>query len=363
MAWSRKEKKKFRLALVETYRTYKKLEIFVADELDERLEAIVPSSQDLDAAAFDLIEWADAKGSLGRLYGAFCDENPNHTFKVKSSFQASMSALRGERFTFTAASVTPDGTVTEYQREGQRHIFDLAGTPLEMVWIPAGDFWMGSPLDEAGRNRREGPQHRVTFAQGFWMGRYPVTQAQWRSVAGFAQVKFHLEADPSYFKGANRPVEQISWDSAQEFCHRLSRELLQTFKLPSEAEWEYACRAGTTMPFAFGKALTQNLAHCGLSIVRGTMGVGRFPANSWGLHDMHGNVWAWCEDTWHGSYDDAPVDGSAWIGNQSTRSLLRGGSWADPPRRCRSAYRGRNLREGGYNRTGFRVVCSTRVCS
>ncbi|MGD1849583.1 MAG: formylglycine-generating enzyme family protein [Cyanophyceae cyanobacterium] len=244
----------------------------------------------------------------------------------------------------------------------------MGGTPREMVGVPAGDFLMGSLKGEGDDDEK--PQHRVTFAQGFWMGRYPVTQAQWKWGAGLKVVEHRLNADPSGFKGPNRPVEKVSWDDAQEFCCRLSRELSQAFKLPSEAQWEYACRSGTTTPFAFGKTLTTDLANYdGNSTYGGgpkgevrakTTGVGQFPANQWGLHDMHGNVREWCEDAWHEDYEGAASNGGARINNKSTSRLLRGGSWFDAPGYCRSAWRGHDRRDDRYLNVGFRVVCSPR---
>ena len=200
------------------------------------------------------------------------------------------------------------------------------------------------------------------------MGRYPVTQAQWRWGAGLRSVSRSLDADPSRFKGDNRPVERVSWDDAQEFCQRLSRDLSQDFKLPSEAQWEYACRAGTTTPFAFGETLTTDLANYDGDYAYGkgpkgkdrkqTTEVGQFPANDWGLQDTHGNVWEWCEDAWHGDYNGAPINGSSWSDNKSTSRLLRGGSWFFIPGDCRSAYRSNLRRVGRVNVIGFRVVCS-----
>ena len=291
---------------------------------------------------------------------------------------ASKPPLPGEPFTFTTASVQCTRgffgnkcTITKRQGKGRRRIFDLGGTPLEMVWIPAGDFLMGSPPSEGGGDEK--PQHRVMFAEGFLMGRYPVTQAQWKWVAGLKSVDQELTANPSHFKGSNRPVEQVSWDDAQEFCRRLSQQRSQEFRLPSEAQWEYACRAGTTAPFAFGETLTMDLANYDSTYTYGngpkgeyrrkTVDVGQFPANCWGLHDMHGNVWEWCGDTWRENYEGAPIDGNPWVDSKLTSSLVRGGSWLRNPWSCRSAFRGNFRRDGRDGTVGFRVVCSPQVCS
>jgi formylglycine-generating enzyme required for sulfatase activity len=240
------------------------------------------------------------------------------------------------------------------------------GESLRLIQIPAGDFLMGSPANEPERFADEGPQHRVRLG-GFLLGQTPVTQAQWGVVARWPKLERDLEPDPSRFKGARRPVEQVSWQQAMEFCRRLSQRTGLPFTLPSEAQWEYACRAGTTTPFAFGKTITPELANYdgNYSYANGPKGeyqqqtnpVGMFAANGWGLHDMHGNVWDWCLDTWHDSYEGAPTDGSPWLTGDSSSKLLRGGSWYGYPRFCRSAYRIRNQPDDSYYNVGFRVVC------
>ncbi len=242
------------------------------------------------------------------------------------------------------------------------------GVALEMVQIPGGSFLMGSPAGEESRSDDEGPQHPVTI-QPFLIGKFAVTQAQWRSVAGLPKINRDLDPDPSHFKGANRPVEQVSWEEVVEFCERLSRKTGKQYRLPSEAEWEYACRAGTTTPFHFGETITTDLAnYCGNytygSGAKGkyreqTVDVGSFPPNAFGLYDMHGNVAEWCLDPWHDSYQGSPVDGSAWIeGGDSFYRLLRGGNWNGSPIFCRSAFRARHAPGEGHYRRGFRVACS-----
>ena len=239
---------------------------------------------------------------------------------------------------------------------------------LEMVPIPAGEFLMGSPDDEPGRGDDEGPQHRVRLAP-FSLARTPITQAQWRQVArwqpaaGDPPWERELNPDPSYFKGDlpqddRRPVECVSWFDAQEFCRRLSRRTGKTYTLPSEAQWEYACRAGTTTPYAFGATLSQRQANVDSSGT--TTEVGRFSANAWGLHDMHGNVWEWCADHWHPNYLGAPDDGSSWIypsADEYEIRLLRGGSWSINPGFCRSACRDGSHPGNQLNDVGFRVCC------
>ena len=254
------------------------------------------------------------------------------------------------------------------QVEGYRE--DLGGgLALTMLKIPAGSFRMGSPEDEPERLEREGPQHDVTLGS-FFMAQTPITQAQWRAVAGWQKVGRDLKPDPSRFKGANRPVEQVSWFDALEFCRRLSQRTGQRNDLPSEAQWEYACRAGGTTPFHFGATLTPELANYDGNSCYGngpkgtyreqTSDVASFPANGWGLHDMHGNVYEWCEDHWHESYNFAPGDDQPWLIPAAAADeprLLRGGRWNGIPRGCRSAFRFRF--QPGYAdfNVGFRVVC------
>jgi len=243
------------------------------------------------------------------------------------------------------------------------------GVALTMVTIPAGSFLMGSAKDEPERLEREGPQHEVTLG-AFFMAQTPITQAQWRAVAGWQKVERDLLPDPSNFKGATRPVEQVSWFDALEFCRRLNQRTGQRYGLPSEAQWEYACRAGSTTPFHFGATLTPELANYdgNYSYSDGPKGTYRqqttdmasFPANGWGLHDMHGNVWEWCADHWHGSYNFAPGDDQPWLipaAAADERRLLRGGSWDFSPRNCRSAYRNRSRPVDADDFVGFRVVC------
>ena len=282
-------------------------------------------------------------------------------------------------FTFETAQVDRWGNIR--RSTGEAYLFrEPLGDevePLEMVAIEGGSFKMGSPEDEPERFPWEGPQHEVRIPS-FFMGRYPVTQAQWRFVAGLPQVKVRLELNPSYFKGSDRPVEQISLHGVMEFCERLSVYTGRAYRLPSEAEWEYACRARTTTPFHFGETITTDLAN-----YRGTdweelgeLGsYGEGPkgeyrqettpvrqfgvANAFGLCDMHGNVFEQCADFWQDSYEEPPVDGSAYSGGRdSHRRVIRGGGWGDHPRWCRSAYRVTYDPDNRSHNLGFRIVCS-----
>jgi formylglycine-generating enzyme required for sulfatase activity len=239
------------------------------------------------------------------------------------------------------------------------------GVTLEMVQIPGGTFMMGSPETEEGRYDRESPQHQVTVPS-FFIGKYQVTQSQYQAV---------MDINPSNFLGKKRPVEKVSWDDAVEFCQKLSQKTGRTYRLPTEAEWEYSCRAGTTTPFYFGETITTELANYRGTdlnyegtIYPGNYGLGQkgkyreettpvdsFPPNTFGLYDMHGNVWEWCQDSWHDKYNDAPTNGSAWIDNNEYK-MLRGGSWHDGPRRCRCASRNYYARAYRVINVGIRVV-------
>jgi formylglycine-generating enzyme required for sulfatase activity len=262
-------------------------------------------------------------------------------------------------------------TIDRYSAQATGFVQDLGNdTQLEMMLIPGGTFIMGSPPEELEHRDNESPQHTVTV-QPFFLGKYPVTQAQWQFVAQLPKVNQELDPDPSHFKGENRPVENVSWHDTIEFCERLSQYTGKPYRLPSEAEWEYACRGGSTTPFHFGETITSDLANYDAKstygqgpkgIYRGeTTPVGSFGvANAFGLCDMHGNVWEWCADHWHNNYEGAPVDGSAWLGNDNDNqdNMLRGGSWLNNPVFCRSACRNHvdaGYRDGSF---GFRVACA-----
>jgi formylglycine-generating enzyme required for sulfatase activity/uncharacterized caspase-like protein len=250
----------------------------------------------------------------------------------------------------------------EYRRE------DLGNKiSLDLMMIPGGTFQMGSPNGQGYDSER--PQHKVTV-KPFLMGKHPVTQAQWKAVASLPKAASELKAKPSNFEGDSRPVDQVSWNDAVEFCKRLSKHTGREYRLPSEAEWEYACRAGTTTAFHFGEALTSELANYDATETYGdgpkgqyreqTTEVGIFPANAFGLYDMHGNVWEWCQDHRHENYAGAPTNGSAWLlDDENAVRLLRGGSWHDFPDDCRSANRYRSARGFRNDLFGFRVVCAS----
>ena len=230
--------------------------------------------------------------------------------------------------------------------------------PLEMVWIPPGSFMMGSPDQEQGRLDSESPQHEVTIAEGFWMGKYEITQVQWEAV---------MENNPSHFKGNDRPVENVSWNDIRGtngYLKKLNEAHPgHNFRLPSEAEWEYAYRAGTTTRFYWGDDLDyteiDKYAWYQDNSSYSTHDVGLKVPNAWGLYDMAGNVYEWCEDIWHYNYVGAPEDGSARVNSPrgSTR-LLRGGSWGDDAHISRAAHRSTTNTDSIDFILGFRVVCN-----
>jgi eukaryotic-like serine/threonine-protein kinase len=214
---------------------------------------------------------------------------------------------------------------------------------LDMVYIPSGSFIMGAPDDEEGSENFERPQHLVTL-HAFHMSKFPITQAQYQAMA--------IGKNPSKFQGDLLPVDNISWIQAKEYCQHLSQKCGKLYTLPSESQWEYACRAGTTTPFYFGKTINTDVVNYdgnysygnrpkGLNTYRQkTTEVGQFPPNTFGLYDLHGNIWEWCEDNSHRNYIDAPNDGSPWINENDRNShILRGGFWDNVPRHCRSAAR------------------------
>jgi formylglycine-generating enzyme required for sulfatase activity len=283
-------------------------------------------------------------------------------------------------FEFEVVTVDAQGRETKRCPKQAQYFVEILGDAvgLEMVSIPGGKFTMGAAQEEFESGEDERPRHLVTV-KPFFMGKYPITQAQWRAIASLPKIKHDLDPNPSCFKGDHRPVERVSWYDAEEFCDRLSQKTRRFYRLPSEAEWEYACRAQTTTPFHFGKTITTHLAnYCGQDqkindrLYRGTyisepLGVyrqqttevGSFAANAFGLCDMHGNVREWCADYEHENYQVAPLEASAWLnnGNEEYR-ILRGGSWNSFPHECRSASRFSEDATITDKEFGFRVIFS-----
>lgn len=267
---------------------------------------------------------------------------------------------------------------------------------LKMVRLPSGSFWMGTEEREVARLNRaynvnynfraETPQHEVKIP-AFAIGCYPITQEQWQIVARWEKVNRELDPNPSQFQDDyqaiarwQRPVESISWEDAREFCARLSRKTQKDYRLPTEAQWEYACRSVIAQnltveewnrkhnrSFHFGDKISPDLANYNGNYIYGknirgkdrnqTTPVGHFKiTNNWGLYDLHGNVWEWCEDDYHSSYQGAPTDGSAWLSGGNSVKILRGGSCFLSPRYCRSACRAWDTMSDRGSGFGLRVV-------
>ncbi|OAB55976.1 hypothetical protein AY599_21695 [Leptolyngbya valderiana BDU 20041] len=277
--------------------------------------------------------------------------------------------FRLSRYDFETVKLDETGRELTRERNEAFYFTEVLAkdAPLDTVAIPGGRFLMGAPETEENRSPRERGQRQVAIAP-FYISKYPITQIQWNAVAKLPKVNRPLPLKPSLFKGYARPVENVSWYEAVEFCDRLSLKTGRLYRLPSEAEWEYACRGGTTTPFYCGDSLTTNLANCDgrtpygntrLGRFRGrTTVVGSFLPNPFGLYDMVGNVWEWCADLWHHSTDGAPADGRIWVsGGDETSRPLRGGSWMFFPGYCRSATRIHYSPEFRSYNVGFRVVC------
>jgi formylglycine-generating enzyme len=227
---------------------------------------------------------------------------------------------------------------------------------MTFAWIPPGTFLMGSPPEEAERGDNE-TRHSVTLTEGFYLGIHPVTQAQWQAVMG---------NNPSHFQGENLPVETVSWEDCQKFCKKLSQMDGKRYRLPTEAEWEYACRAGTTTPFHFGETIDTDQANYNGNYPHGkgkkgvyrqqTTPVDSFPPSGWGLFDMHGNVWEWCADWFDAEYYKRSPRQNPQGPEHGKRRVLRGGSWNYVGRLCRAAFRDSYAPGGRGNGLGFRVV-------
>ena len=242
---------------------------------------------------------------------------------------------------------------------GKRMVKTVDGIEYAFRWCPPGTFLMGSPEDEPGRYDNE-TQHSVTLTRGFWMLETEVTQAMWQSVMG---------TDPSHFKGAQNPVECVSWTECDEFCDKLSSKLGLTLSLPTEEQWEYACRAGTTTAYSFGSSLNGQEANCNGNYPYGTSTKGpylektvpvkSYAPNAWGLYDMHGNVMEWCQD-WYDSdyYAESPMSDPTGPSSGPYR-VFRGGSWSDYAQGCRSSCRNGDTLGNGNTGLGFRVVLAS----
>jgi formylglycine-generating enzyme required for sulfatase activity len=288
-----------------------------------------------------------------------------------------VTTLQLTPYTFETVTVDRKGQIVDRRTGSARSWREPLGdgVKLEMVYLPGGRFERGSPDEEKGdQTGSEKPRQPVTVAP-FALGKYPITIGQWRAIAKLPKINIDLDPEPSFFKDNNQPVERVSWYEAIEFCQRLSRATGKDYRLPSEARWEYACRAGTTTPFYCGETVTSDRANYFAvydpyadeptsGYLARTTPVGGYAPNPFGLYDMHGNVGEWCADRWHRDYKgNPPLDGSAWL-EIDTRlhplrrpaRLVRGGSWGDEARHLRSANRTFCFPEKRYSVLGFRVA-------
>jgi formylglycine-generating enzyme required for sulfatase activity len=354
--------------------------------------ALIPNPQGslADAVSDRSLYFAEVDAAVLRTWGGeYADIAQNIEERVRQRKQEILTPEKLLKFTFETLYVDKRGEITKRESLEAYYYEEPLGKgiePLTMVAIPGGEFLMGSPGEKYDK-KSEKPQHPVSVS-AFYLSQTPITRAQWRFVAHLPREGKDLDPDPARFKESdNNPVESVSWYDAIEFCARLSRHTGKNYRLPSEAEWEYACRAGTTTPFHFGETITAELANYNSSKVyqqekpkqspNKTTPVRSYPPNAFGLYDMHGNVWEWCLDPWHGDYQGAPpTDGSVWdetnndnryenllnsINKLLTDDLycvLRGGSWGYYPSYCRSAFRSSYDRRVSRNYDiGFRVVC------
>lgn len=219
-------------------------------------------------------------------------------------------------------------------------------TGIKFVPISGGHFVMGSSITEKERQPSEGPQHNVHI-KDFHMSCFEVTQEQYLQIMG---------ENPSDLVGENCPVDGVSWEDAQNFIKKLNKFNGTKYRLPTEAEWEYACRVNTTTRFFFGDTITIDQVNYGAKISFRNSSVGIHPPNAFGLYDMHGNVFEWCEDTWHESYVGAPTDGSAWVDNSTDQKVYRGGAWNASAHFSRSAFRYHRPKTSSYYNIGFRLA-------
>ncbi|CCI21948.1 formylglycine-generating enzyme family protein [Microcystis aeruginosa] len=354
--------------------------------------ALIPNPQGslADAVSDRSLYFAEVDAAVLRTWGGeYADIAQNIEERVRQRKQEILTPEKFLKFTFETLYVDKRGEITKRESLEAYYYEEPLGEgiePLTMVAIPGGEFLMGSP-GEKDDYKSQKPQHPVSVS-AFYLSQTPITRAQWRFVAHLPREGKDLDPDPAEFKESdNNPVESVSWYDAIEFCARLSRHTGKNYRLPSEAEWEYACRAGTTTPFHFGETITGELANYNSSIVyqqekakkspNRTTPVRSYPPNAFGLYDMHGNVWEWCLDPWHSDYQGAPpTDGSVWdetnndnryenllnsinkLLTDDRRCVLRGGSWCLDPDYCRSAFRGSLDRRDSINYyLGFRVVC------
>ncbi|MBX7222320.1 MAG: SUMF1/EgtB/PvdO family nonheme iron enzyme [Blastocatellia bacterium] len=315
--------------------------------------------------------WESMKGSTNpKSFEAYLNRYPTGLFadlariKLEELAEAAQVKRQAKQtFEFDTVMLDTAGSIIDFRTSRAEMLIEELGNEvtLEMVSVPGGIFQMGST-----ETATEQPVRQVRVAS-FFMGKYPITQQQWHVVAGWPAVNRELKADPSFFKGPYHPVEQVSWEEAAEFCARLSHQTGRTYRLPNEAEWEYAARAGNTTPFGFGQTVTPDIVNYDGNFPYGKMTKGRYTAqtipvgslgaaNGYGIFDMHGNVLEWCHDHWHPNYKGAPGNAIAWETPGETKRVLRGGSWMSSALQCRSTARDFKPAETRNRYNGFRVV-------
>lgn len=320
----------------------------------ENLERVRQWVSNLPDGEVDMGAWADFLDSFDKTIDAFFLE----AFRDEE--------LKRQFNSFETISIDANGNLSGGVRTKVKQFVEKLGDGVELIMlkIPGGEFQMG-----AESYSFEQPVHRVNVPD-FYLGKHPVTQAQWKAVSALPGISIEIGADDSYFKGDDLPVECVSWVEAEEFCGRLSRKTGRRYRLPSEAEWEYACRAGNAGPFAFGPTLTPSVANYDGhrpygnaphgTFREGTVAVGSLGvANVFGLCDMHGNVCEWCADEWHDTYSGAPTDGSPWLSSDNPAyRVFRGGSWTHGAEVSRSSDRKREHPDSSVKLyyLGFRVA-------
>jgi formylglycine-generating enzyme required for sulfatase activity len=308
----------------------------------------------LSSGEYSVIEWVDFVGSLG------------NAFSFKELGEIRDRELSQQFVTFETISINPFGEPYNGRQLTVRRFIETLddGVEIALVKIPSGTFEMG---DDGWKHTS--PRRRLSVSN-FYLATLQVTQRQWETVARLPKVNLDLEKNPSYFRGdPDLPVDSVGWHEAIEFCRRLSQYSGRKYRLPSEAEWEYAARAGRTETFAFGETITPLSANFNGEFPTGsftldgfrnqTIRVGQFSANAFGLFDMHGNVWEWCADVWHEDYAGAPDNAGTWMsGGDASRRVLRGGAWCNWAELCRSSERIAEYcdEKGKLNYIGFRLA-------
>ena len=314
-------------------------------------------------------------GTVGTIALRFNNFRSTTSSPSPSQSPQQTSKITLETFSFPTVKLNPKGEIIK--REILQAQQFISAFDIKMVKVKGGTFKMGSSETETDRSEDEGPQHNLRVPD-FFIGKCVITQVQWKLVSALSKVNIDLKIDPSKFKGNRLPVERVSWLEAMEFCDRLSTYTALSYRLPTEAEWEYACRSGTQTPFYFGETITADVANYqgrdwtfGGKTYPGNYGdgpkgkylgkttdVGTYPANAWGLYDMHGNVWEWCMDCYE-DYKDSPINVTVCTTDErNVNRVFRGGSWTYLPWGCRSASRGNSSPDLHSNYVGFRVVCS-----